>query len=104
MSQSEGPTPKQWNSFLPDRYEVLIGDKVHGPIETQALRTAPGFMLSTPVRAVGDNEWRPAYQVINLKTYFKVSSKPPEDDPFSTLFPRSLVPRHKVSFPEDTGI
>ncbi len=47
-----------------------IGDFVYEPVEVAQLRKLPGFMLSTPVAPIESEHWTPAFQVIDLATYF----------------------------------
>jgi hypothetical protein len=56
------------------RFWVFIDNKVQGPVEIPALRKLSGFNLLTQVCAEGQESWRVADEVIEIKAYF---SAPP---------------------------
>jgi len=52
------------------RFWVYIGDKIQGPVDIPALRKIPGFNLLTQVCLEGEQTWRMADEVIEIKSYF----------------------------------
>ena len=55
-------------------FYVRIEGEESGPYPTQALRKVPRFTLQTPLREIGSAEWKPAFLVIDLPTYFADST------------------------------
>ena len=56
------------------QYRVHVGTKIYGPVRHTDFRRIPGFTLKTPVALYGSDQWKPAYQVINLDNYFSYST------------------------------
>lgn len=56
------------------RYWVHLDNRVQGPYEIPALRKLPGFNFLTQVCLEGQDDWRMADEVIEIKAYF---SAPP---------------------------
>ena len=52
------------------RFWVYIGDKIQGPVDIPSLRKVPGFNLLTQVCLEGEQTWRMADEVIEIKSYF----------------------------------
>src|SRR5689334_5027342 len=52
------------------RFWVYIGDKIQGPVDIPSLRKVPGFTLLTQVCLEGEQSWRMADEVIEIKSYF----------------------------------
>jgi len=52
------------------RFWVYIDSKVEGPLEVPALRKVQGFNLLSQVCAEGEQTWRMADEVIEIKSYF----------------------------------
>src|SRR5687767_5803663 len=63
------------------RFWVYLDNQVQGPVEIPALRKLPGFNLLTQVCLEGQEAWRMADEVIEIKAYF---SAPPRS---SSLIP-----------------
>ncbi len=61
---------------MPPRYWVYIGTAVQGPVEVPALRKLEGFNLLTQVCAEGEQSWRMADEVIEIKSYFLSPPRP----------------------------
>jgi hypothetical protein len=57
-----------------ERFWVYLDNKVQGPVEIPALRKLHGFNLLTQVCQEGQDAWRVADEVIEIKSYF---SSPP---------------------------
>ena len=57
-----------------ERFWVYLDNKVQGPVEIPALRKLSGFNLLTQVCLEGQESWRMADDVIDIKAYF---SAPP---------------------------
>jgi hypothetical protein len=53
-----------------ERYWVYLDNKVQGPIEIPSLRKLSGFNLLTQVCVEGQESWRVADEVIEIKAYF----------------------------------
>ncbi len=68
-----------------ERFWVYLDNKVQGPVEIPALRKMTGFNLLTQVCAEGQESWRMADEVIEIKAYFaappRVSSLTLENQP-----------------------
>ncbi len=58
------------------RFWVYVGDKVQGPVDIPSLRKVPGFNLLTQVCLEGDQTWRMADEVIEIKSYFLSPPRP----------------------------
>ena len=54
---------------------VKLNGKIVGPCPVHQLRKLTGFTLQTPVSVPGTGQWEPAFQAIDLKTYFDTPSK-----------------------------
>src|SRR4051812_922613 len=52
------------------RYWLYLDSKVLGPYEVSHLRKVPGFTLLSQVCAEGEQAWRVADEVIDIKSYF----------------------------------
>lgn len=65
-----------------ERYWVYIDTKIQGPLDIPALRKVAGFTLLTQVCKEGEQTWRVADEVIEIKAYFlsppRISSLPVE--------------------------
>jgi len=55
---------------------VYVGDKIQGPVDIPSLRKVPGFNLLTQVCPEGDQTWRMADDVIEIKSYFLSPPRP----------------------------
>src|SRR6185503_10289732 len=71
-----------------ERYWVYLDNRVQGPVEIPALRKLSGFNLLTQVCAEGQESWRLADEVIEIKAYF---AAPPRGS--------SLIPDAQPDFP-----
>ncbi len=58
------------------RFWVYIGDKIQGPVDIPSLRKVPGFNLLTQVCPEGEETWRIADEVIEIKSYFLSPPRP----------------------------
>ena len=58
------------------RFWVYVGDKVQGPIDIPSLRKVPGFNLLSQVCQEGEQTWRMADEVIEIKSYFISPPRP----------------------------
>ena len=58
------------------RFWVYIGDKIQGPVDIPSLRKVPGFNLLTQVCVEGEESWRIADEVIEIKSYFLSPPRP----------------------------
>jgi len=58
------------------RFWVYIGDKVQGPVDIPSLRKVPGFNLLSQVCEEGEQTWRMADEVIEIKSYFISPPRP----------------------------
>jgi len=54
-------------------FRVRIGARIYGPARIEDFKRIPGFTLQSPIAPLGTDEWRPAYQMINLQKYFNYS-------------------------------
>src|SRR5690242_20171240 len=52
------------------RYWLYLDSRVQGPFEISHLRKVPGFTLLSQVCAEGEQSWRMADEVIDIKSYF----------------------------------
>src|SRR5947209_17690563 len=82
------------------RFWVYIGDKIQGPVDIPSLRKVPGFNLLTQVCSEGDQTWRMADDVIEIKSYFL---SPPRPNSFAipagNTAPKLDLPPQAVSAP-----
>src|SRR5438105_5043494 len=58
------------------RFWVYVGDKVQGPVDIPSLRKVPGFNLLSQVCEEGEQTWRMADEVIEIKSYFLSPPRP----------------------------
>src|SRR5579864_6849290 len=58
------------------RFWVYVGDKIQGPVDIPSLRKVPGFNLLSQVCQEGDQTWRMADEVIEIKSYFLSPPRP----------------------------
>jgi hypothetical protein len=58
------------------RFWVYVGDKVQGPVDIPSLRKVPGFNLLSQVCLEGEQTWRMADEVIEIKSYFLSPPRP----------------------------
>ena len=81
-----------------ERFWVYLDNKVQGPVEIPALRKLTGFNLLTQVCPEGQEAWRMADDVIEIKAYF---SAPPRG---SSLLQDKLLPKcaDRPAFPGKT--
>jgi hypothetical protein len=68
-----------------DFFHAFLDGQILGPFSTEDLRKLPGFMLQTPVRPVGSEEWSPAFTLINLKSYLDAPLQKPPMPAFTGL-------------------
>jgi len=52
------------------RYWVYIDSKIQGPVDVPALRKIAGFTLLTQVCSEGEQTWRMADEIVEIKSYF----------------------------------
>ncbi len=58
------------------RFWVYIGDKIQGPLDIPSLRKVTGFNLLSQVCQEGEQSWRVADEVIEIKAYFLSPPRP----------------------------
>src|ERR1035438_1470840 len=58
------------------RFWVYIGTKIQGPVDIPSLRKVPGFNLLSQVCQEGEQTWRMADEVIEIKSYFLSPPRP----------------------------
>jgi len=58
------------------RFWVYIGEKIQGPVDIPSLRKVTGFNLLTQVCQEGEETWRMADEVIEIKSYFISPPRP----------------------------
>lgn len=58
------------------RFWIYIGTKIQGPLDVSSLRKVPGFTLLTQVCQEGEQTWRVADEVIEIKSYFLAPPRP----------------------------
>jgi hypothetical protein len=84
-----------------ERFWVYLDNKVQGPVDIPSLRKLSGFNLLTQVCAEGQESWRMADEVIEIKAYFssppRGSSLMPEVQPELPSMERSQMPMPAMS-------
>ncbi len=97
-------------------YRVHVGRRIYGPIHIHDFKRIPGFTLQAPIAPVGTEDWKPAYQVINLQHYFnkpvqnsytrhasaqdlkqKLAGSAPLEDLFEAPLPAQAPPAKRLS-------
>src|SRR5688572_16401625 len=82
------------------RFWIYIDNRVQGPLEIPALRKINGFNLLTQVCAEGQESWRMADEVIEIKAYF---SAPPRGssltDEAQPELPTYIKPQIEMTLP-----
>src|ERR1700691_1695493 len=72
------------------RFWVYIGDKIQGPVDIPSLRKVTGFNLLTQVCQEGEENWRMADEVIEIKSYF---ISPPRPNSFALEAAGNAAPK-----------
>src|SRR5262245_23536579 len=57
------------------QYFIKLPGTPEGPYPIDELRQIPGFTLRVTLRKSPDEEWKPAFKVLDLKAYFVTTTK-----------------------------
>lgn len=80
------------------RYWVYIGTKIHGPVDVPSLRKLNGFNLLSQVCLEGEQTWRLADDVIDIKSYFL---SPPRVSALPVVIGNTVVAPDPLPSPEE---